>query len=96
MSVPWMENRETKYEEKENKYRTTIQNLKVDNPDYKVTQLTLIMDCLGGFSKSLVTNLKQLKFDTRETENILFGMHKIILHEAQTITKQFKILTKGN
>ena len=68
--------------------------MKVDNPGFKVTQLTFIMDCLGGYSKSLVISLKQLKFDARETENLLLGMQKIILSEAQTISKQFKILTK--
>ena len=94
MSVPWIEHRKAKFEEKEDKYKTIVQNLKVDNPGYKVTQLTFIMDCLGGCSKNLVTSLKQLKFNAREIENVIFGMQKIVLSEAQAITRQFKILTK--
>ena len=62
MSVPWVENRGAKYTEKEEKYIDIVQNLKVDNPGYKVSQLTFIMDCLGGFSKTLTNSLKELKF----------------------------------
>ena len=93
MSVPWIDNRATKFEEKEAKYHRVVQNLKIDNPGYKVNQLTFIMDCLGGHSQDLETNLKALKFDTREIENIVAGMQKVILSEAQTISRQFKILT---
>ena len=82
MSVPWIDNRATKFEEKEAKYHRVVQNLKIDNPGYKVNQLTFIMDCLGGHSQDLETNLKALKFDTREIENIVAGMQKVILSSS--------------
>ena len=34
MSVPWIENRETKMEEKEGKYKDIITKLKVENPEH--------------------------------------------------------------
>ena len=74
MSVPWVENRDAKYVEKEDKYVDIVQNLKIDNPGFKVSQLTFIMDCLGGSSKSLTNSLKELKFTTYEIESLLFGM----------------------
>ena len=38
MSIPWIENRKSKFEEKEEKYINIVQNLKVDNPGYLVKQ----------------------------------------------------------
>ena len=93
MSVPWIENRGKKFEEKESKYRGIIQNIKISNPGFIVKQLTFIMDCLGGYSKELVDNLKILNFTQVEMDRILFGMQKIILSEATSITRYFRILT---
>ena len=66
MSVPWIENRNTKLEEKESKYTNIVQNLKVDNPGYNVKQLTFIVDCLGGYSKDLRCNLEALGLSKQE------------------------------
>ena len=94
MSVPWMENRNTKFTEKEVKYVDIVQRLKIDHPDFNVKQLTFIIDGLGGYSKELITSLKTLEFDTREIETILYGMQKIVLTEAVSIIRQFKIRTQ--
>ena len=94
MSVPWMENRNTKFTEKEVKYVDIVQRLKIDCPDFNVKQLTFIIDGLGGYSKELITSLKTLEFDTREIETILYGMQKIVLTEAVSIIRQFKIRTQ--
>ena len=94
MSVPWLENRDDKFKAKENKYVDIIQRLKIDYPNYTVTQLTFIIDSLGGYSKELVTSLKTLNFGTRELESILYGMQKIVLTEAVNIIRQFKIRTQ--
>ena len=93
MSVPWIENRGKKFEEKEEKYQLIVQNIKISKPGYVVKQLTFIMDCLGGYSKDLTANLKLLKFTQSEVDKIIFGMQKIILSEATAITRYFKILT---
>ena len=92
-SIPWVENRSTKYEEKEDKYRRIVQSLKVDYPQHEVKQLTFIMDCLGGFSICLKQSIKQLGFDDKECMNIIYGMQKVVLAEASSIMDRFKIMT---
>ena len=94
MSVPWIGNREVKFKEKEEKYTNIVQTLKVDYPEFDVKQLTFIMDNLGGYSSDLVVSLKELKFGVKEIETIIYGMQKIVLTEAVSIIKQFKIRTK--
>ena len=94
MSVPWIENRRSKLEEKVEKYVNIVQSLKITNPMYKVKQLTFIIDGLGGYSKDLSENLKELKFDKDEIRNIQGGMQKIVLSEASVIIDRFKMLTK--
>ena len=93
MYVPWVENRGIKIIEKTEKYAHIIQSLKVDYPNYKVKQLTFIIDCLGGFSSSLKENLKQLGFDDIQCKNVMNGMQKIVLSEASSIMDRFKVLT---
>ena len=93
MSVPWPDNRDAKYDEKQKKYEDIVQRLKIDHPNYDVKQLTFIIDGLGGYSKELVSSLRNL-FDTREVDSILYGMQKIVLTEAVAIIRQFKIRTQ--
>ena len=93
MSVPWIENRNTKLEDKEGKYTDIVQNLKVDNPGYTVKQLTFIVDCLGGYSQHLRTNLETLGLSKQEVNSILPGIQKILVVEANSVMNHFKILT---
>ncbi len=94
MTVPWIENRTLKEEEKINKYQHIVQSLKIDNPGYDVKQLTFVMDCLGGYSKSLPSSLRSMKFSVREIDNIVLGMQKIIVTEAVSLINRFKVLIK--
>ena len=50
-SVTWITNRETKIEEKIDKYKRIIKSLKIMYPNYSVEQITFIIDC---YSKSLI------------------------------------------
>ncbi len=93
MSVPWIENRKSKLEEKESKYVNIIQGLKVDNPGFEVQQLTFIVDCLGGFSKDLPENLALLDFTKKDIDSILPGIQKIVITEANAVINNFKIST---
>ena len=93
MSVPWIENRNCKFEEKEVKYTNIVQNLKVDNPGYNVKQLTFIVDCMGGYSKELRNNLEILGLTGSEIDSILPGIQKILVIEANSVINRFKILT---
>ena len=92
MSVPWTDNRDEKFKEKESKYVDIVQRLKIDNPGYEVKQLTFIIDGLGAYSNELVSSLKNL-FKENEIEPILYGMQKIVLTEAVTMIRHFKIRT---
>ena len=93
MSVPWLENRASKIEEKIEKYKFIVQSLKMDHPQYKVEQLTFIIDCLGGFSKDLKVNIKKLGFNEKKCKSIIYGMQKIVLSEASVIMDRFKLMT---
>ena len=93
MSVPWIENRKSKLEEKVVKYVDMIQNLKVDNPGYLVKQLTFIIDCMGGYSKDFIDNLKLLGLTSSEIDSIIPGIQKILITEANSVINRFKILT---
>ena len=93
MSVPWIENRKIKIEEKVKKYINIVQSLKVENPGYSVRQLTFIMDCMGGFSIDLTENLALLGFTKKEIDSILPGMQRIVITEANSMINRFKVLT---
>ena len=43
MSVPWMDNRDRKFTEKEAKYVDIVQRLKIDHLEYNVKQLTFVL-----------------------------------------------------
>ena len=93
MSVPWIENREIKVIEKTEKYVNIVQSLKVEYQDYKVEQLTFVIDCLGGFSIHLKENIRKLNFNDIECNGILYGMQKIVLTESSALIDRFKVLT---
>ena len=93
MSMPWITNRETKTDEKVVKYENVIRSLKLLYPGYHVEQLTFIIDCLGGYSKSLSVSLKKLDLTPNVCTGILLGLQKIAVHEARALVNQFKVLT---
>jgi hypothetical protein len=94
MSVPWIDNRGSKQIEKEEKYRSIVQSLKVDNPQHKVQQVTFIVDCLGGYSKCFKEALKVLDFTDFEIEKMCLDIQKILISEATSTLNKFKVLTK--
>ena len=53
MSCPWIENRKQKDEEKTRKCPPLQWEIKTQYPGYKISQINIIMDVLGGFSKGL-------------------------------------------
>ena len=60
MAVPWINNREIKYQEKIDKYRDVLNKLKLDYPNHEVNQLTFIIDVLGGHSKHPRENISKI------------------------------------
>ena len=69
MSCPWLENRESKDFEKTTKYSQLVLRLQLTNryPEYMVNQCNIIMDVLGGCSKEVEQNIKELVGDKRES-----------------------------
>ena len=93
MSIPWIDHRSSKSQEKDKKYIDIVQNLKIQNPEYVVQQLTFIVDCLGGYSKELREKLHILGLTKSEIDSILPGVQKILVIEANSVINHFKILT---
>ena len=60
MSCPWLENRESKDFEKTTKYSQLRLELTNRYSEYKVNQYNIIMDVLGGCSKQVEENIKEL------------------------------------
>ena len=92
-TVPWITNRELKLSEKEEKYKNIIRSIKLDNPGYNVEQLTFVIDCLGGYSKSFKESIRRLGFSKTEQEVIIFASQKIVVSEARMLINHFKVLT---
>ena len=90
MSVPWISNRESKYREKVQKYERIRRNLKINNPEFEIDQITLIIDVLGGYSKDLEQNIGKIIKDKNEKEQIIFKMQKSIASELSYFSKKFK------
>ena len=95
MTVPWMENREEKLGHKQNKYNNILANLRFENPGYKVDQITLVMDCFGGYGKDLSENISKVIPSKKDVEMIITNMQKTIVSSCANLSRTFKIRTKG-
>ena len=73
MAVPWINNREVKYQEKNDKYRNVLNKLKLHYPNYEVDQLTLIIDVLRGH-KHLCENISRIVKDKARIKSIIYNM----------------------
>ena len=93
MTVPWIENREMKFEFKENKYKIIQTNLKLEYPEFEVDQITLVLDVLGGYSKHLEDNIAKIFKSATEVRNIIRDMQKSVISSAAHLTRVFKLRT---
>ena len=89
MSCPWLKNRESKDSEKTTKYSQLRLELTNRYPEYKVNQYNIIMDVLGGCSKEVEKNIKELVGD--KCESIMRQMQKAILSSSLHIARMFKL-----
>ena len=92
MSCPWIDNREKKEAKKMEKYGPLRFELIKRYPNYKIVQLNVIMDVLGGWSKELEGQMNRI-FDSR-TLDILNRMQKAVLSSSLNIARTFKVITK--
>ena len=89
MSCPWLENRESKDFEKTTKYSQLRLELTNRYPEYKVNQYNIIMDVLGGCSKEVEQNIKELVGD--KCESIMRQMQKAILSSSSHTARTFNL-----
>ena len=89
MSCPQLENRESKDFQKTTKYSQLRLELTNRYPEYKVNQYNIIMDVLGGCSKEVEKNIKELVGD--KCESIMRQMQKAILSSSLHIARMFKL-----
>ena len=95
MSVPWITNRQKKFDEKVKKYQDLLASMKVLHPNLYIEQVTFIVDSLGGYSQSLIDALKKLEFDSKDIAKMLLNIQKIVLTESRYIVNRFKQLTSN-
>lgn len=86
MSCPWMENRESKMQEKTQKYE-----LKTQFKGFKIHQHNIILDVLGGYSKELKDTVRQLV--GARSKDVLLKMQKSVLSNSLHIARFFNITT---
>ena len=94
MTVPWTENREAKYDYKCEKYIQVQQNLKIEFPEYEVSQITLVMDVFGGFSDNLEENIGKVIKEKLLVKAIIKDMQKTIISNMANLSRTFKIRCK--
>ena len=93
-TIPWIENRNSKYKFKESKYVEVRKFLKMDNPEYEVDQVTLVMDSFGGFSELLKINVEKLFSNKVTVMKILRDMQKSVFSSEAHMLRMFKMRTK--
>ena len=91
MAVPWINNREVKYQKRNDKYRNVLNKLKLDYPNYEVNQLTFIIDVLGGHSKHLRENISEVIKDKARIKSFVDNMQKSVLSSAAQIARKFNL-----
>ena len=77
MTCPSWRNRDVTEERKTSKYKTVREELKERHPGYKIQQINLIVDALGGYDNQLTGKLNIL-IGRNETKQVLFEMQKTV------------------
>ena len=91
ITIPWMSNRYDKLIFKQEKYKDIIQNIKIDNPDSKVDQITIATDVFGGYGEDLRSNIKKVQTDRNIQDSVISNMQKCLLSSLSNISRRFKV-----
>ena len=91
ITCPWMDFRNAKYEYKESKYKDIQANIRLEEKDYTVDQITLVIDSLGGYSANLAKNISKLFNNRRMVNSIILRMQKAVLAGSVYIARRFKL-----
>ncbi|XP_068689787.1 uncharacterized protein [Montipora capricornis] len=92
MSCPWVSNREIKCAEKTSKYARLRYELRRRYPVYKIEQHNIIIDALGGSSRSVKESLRQLVGSGR-CNSVLRNMQKAVVSTSLNIARTLKVLS---
>ena len=92
MTCPWLDSRNEKYDFKAQKYNSIIDNIRREELEYSVDQITLVIDSLGGYSKHLITNISKVFKDRRKVNSIILRMQKTVIAESVHIARRFKLV----
>ena len=92
MSCPWVDNRVKNDTEKTEKYGPLRWELTRRFPGYRIVQINVIMDVLGGWSQDLKAEMKMI-FGLRSLD-IFKRMQKAGLPGSLNIERMFKVITK--
>ena len=68
-------------------------NLKIDYRDYKVDQVTLVMDVFGGYSKNLIDNISKIINSDKEVKSVIRNMQKTVIKSEANLSRVFKLKT---
>ena len=85
MSCPWIENREKKAEEKSVKYDSLQWTLHDRYPGYTVQQYNIIIDVLGGWSRTMEEGLRKLQ-ETKK-KDVLRNMQRSVVPSTLNIAR---------
>ena len=94
MTVPWMGNRQEKYEFKSNKYMNIQHSLQFENPGFTIDQITLVIDVFGGHDKNLNDNIGKIMNTKKEIDSVVRNMQKSVVSSCANLSRTFKIRSK--
>ena len=91
-TVPWISNRDIKYEFKKNKYLEVQSFLRLQYIGFEIDQVTLVMDVFGGYSGNLRENIEKV-LAKEETQNVINNMQKSVIASEAHLCRVFKVRT---
>ena len=92
-TIPWISNRDVKYEYKKNKYLEVQSFLRLEYPGYEVDQVTLVMDVFGGYSQNLRENIEKV-LGKGSAERVIMNMQKSVISSEAHLCRVFKVRTR--
>ena len=71
-----------------------MRNIRRVEEGFEVDQITIVMDSLGGYSKSLNDNISKIVPEQKTVDRIIKKMQKAVLCESSRIARCFKLGTQ--
>ena len=91
-TVPWISNRDEKFQFKENKYNEIQSFIRLEYPTFEIDQITLVMDVFGGYSKNLPESIEKV-LNKEEAKQVIVNQQKSIISSEAHLCCVFKVRT---